>query len=315
MKHIEKNRTAYFLLVLANVIWGGNFVIGRLGAEYFPPITFSLLRWSVAFLLLTPFMVRPVLRDSKVLWSHKWIVLLLSVTGVAGYNTIIYFSLHFTTSINASIVNSAIPLFIAVFSFLILKERLSVLQATGILLSVIGIIFIISKGSFETLQAFKLNPGDLFVLVAVVSWSIYSIVIKKYSKILPAFTTLYVTSFVGILILFPLSLLEIMQTDAAVTFNLESLLILGYVGCFASIVAFISWNTGVAKIGAAKSGIFINLLPVFATLFAIVFTEEDLLWYQIAGGFIVILGVMLSSRKNGTALQKPQHTRHCNEEF
>lgn len=299
MKHKEKNRSAYFLLVLANVIWGGNFVIGRVGAEYFPPITFSLLRWLVAFLFLTPFMVKPVLKDFKVLWSHKWIILLLSVTGIAGYNTIIYFSLHFTTSINASIVNSVTPLFIAVFSFFMLKERLSVLQATGILLSVIGIIFIISKGSLETLQAFKLNPGDLFVLVAVLSWSIYSIVIKKYSKILPPFTTLYVTSIVGILILFPLSLLEIIQADAAVTFNLESLFILGYVGCFASIVAFISWNTGVAKIGAAKSGIFINLLPVFATLFATVFTKEDLLWYQIAGGFIVILGVMFSSHKNG----------------
>ncbi|SFA85257.1 MULTISPECIES: DMT family transporter [unclassified Bacillus (in: firmicutes)] len=298
MKHLEKNQSAYFLLVLANVIWGGNFVIGRVGTEYFPPITFSILRWSVAFLFLTPFMVKPMLKDFKVLWRHKWIVLLLSVTGVAGYNTIIYFSLNFTTSINASIVNSTTPLFIAIFSFFMLKERLSLLQGTGLLLSVIGIVFILSKGSFETLQGFKFNPGDLFVLVAVVNWSIYSIVIKKNSKNLPAFSTLYATSFVGILILFPLSLLEIMQTDAAVIFNPESLLILGYVGFFASIVAFISWNTGVSKIGAAKSGIFINLLPVFATLFATIFTKEDLLWYQIAGGVIVLLGVVLSSQKN-----------------
>lgn len=115
MKHVEKNQSAYFLLVLANVIWGGNFVIGRVGTEYFPPITFSILRWSVAFLLLTPFMIKPMLKDLKVLWRHKWIILLLSVTGVAGYNTIIYFSLNFTTSINASIVNSTTPLFIAVF--------------------------------------------------------------------------------------------------------------------------------------------------------------------------------------------------------
>lgn len=298
MKHLEKNQSAYFLLVLANVIWGGNFVIGRVGTEFFPPITFSILRWSVAFLLLTPFMIKPMLKDFKVLWKHKWIVLILSITGIAGYNTIIYFSLNFTTSINASIVNSTTPLFIAVFSFLLLKERLSVLQGTGILLSVIGIVFILSKGSFETLQGFKFNPGDLFVLVAVVNWSIYSIVIKKNSKILPAFTTLYATSFVGILILLPLSLLEIMQTDAEVIFNPESSLILGYVGFFASIVAFISWNTGVAKIGAAKSGIFINLLPLFATLFATIFTKEDLLWYQIAGGVIVLLGVVLSSKEN-----------------
>ncbi|WP_156324388.1 DMT family transporter [Bacillus sp. FJAT-27251] len=297
MKTIEKNSSAYLLLVLANAIWGGNFVIGRLGAEYFPPITFSLLRWGVAFLLLTPFLAKPLMRDFRVLWKHRFILLLLSVTGVAGYNTIIYFSLHFTTSINASLVNSVTPLFIGVFSFFMIKERLSGWQAAGMILSVIGIVFILSKGSWEALQAFRFNPGDLFVLVAVVSWSIYSIVIKKYSKILPAFTTLYVTSFVGILILLPLSLLELSLGEAGVVFNRESLLILGYVGCFASIVAFLSWNSGVSKIGAAKSGIFINLLPVFATLFATLFAGEEFLWYQMAGGVIVLIGVVLSSHK------------------
>ncbi|WP_156183175.1 DMT family transporter [Mesobacillus campisalis] len=300
MKTIEKNSSAYLLLVLANAIWGGNFVIGRLGAEYFPPITFSLLRWGVAFLLLTPFLAKPLLRDFKVLWKHRYILLLLSVTGVAGYNTIIYFSLHFTTSINASLVNSVTPLFIGVFSFFMLKERLSGWQAAGMILSVIGIVFILSKGSWEALLAFRFNPGDLFVLVAVVAWSIYSIVIKKYAKVLPAFTTLYVTSFVGILILMPLSFLELSLGEAEVIFNRESLLILSYVGCFASIVAFLSWNTGVAKTGAAKSGIFINLLPVFAALFATLFAGEEFLWYQMVGGVIVLIGVVLSSHKKET---------------
>ncbi|PLR89154.1 DMT family transporter [Bacillus sp. T33-2] len=301
MRYIEKNRTAYFLLILANMVWGGNFVLGRVGAEFFPPITFSLFRWTVAFLLLTPFMFRPFLYDFKVLWSHKWIVLLLSVTGIAGYNTIIYFSLHYTTSINASIVNSTTPLFIAVLSFLMLKERLSFVQVTGIALSVIGIVFILSKGSMTTLASFSFNTGDLFVLVAVIFWSIYSIITKKYSTILPPFTTLYTTSFIGVIILFPLSLLEIRQPGVSVIFNPASFLILGYVGLFASIVAFLSWNTGMAKIGAAKSGIFINLLPVFAALFATVFTKETLMWYQITGGFIVISGVILSSKKSRTA--------------
>jgi drug/metabolite transporter (DMT)-like permease len=298
MKYLGKNAAAYFLLVLANVIWGGNFVIGRIGGDYFPPITFSLMRWCVAFLVLTPFLARPLLKDYKILWKHRWVLLLLSVTGVAGYNTIIYFSLHYTTAINASIVNSATPLCIAIFSFFLLKERFSMGQAAGIFLSLIGIIFILSKGSLEALRTFTFNGGDVLVLVAVVSWSIYSIVIKKYSKILPAFTTLYVTSFLGILILLPFSLFEIIQTDAVLTFNLESLLILGYVGCFASIVAFLSWNRGVAKIGASKSGLFLNLLPVFAAVFATVFTKEELVWYQIVGGVIVIAGIVLSSRKN-----------------
>ncbi|WP_342044395.1 DMT family transporter [Bacillus sp. OTU530] len=295
MATIAKTRYAYFLLILANMIWGGNFVIGRIGADYFPPFTFSLLRWLVAFLILTPFMVKRLKADWPILWSHKWILLLLTVTGIAGYNTIIYFSLHFTTSINAAVVNSITPLFIAIFSIFVLKERLTLVQVIGISLSITGIIFILSKGSLGALQAFSFNIGDLFVLIAVVCWSLYSVVVKKYAMILPAQTTLYVTSFMGAVMLLPFSMLELNRPDVHVIFTPVSIFILFYVGILASIIAFLSWNTGVPRVGAAKSGIFLNLLPVFATIFATVFTNESLLWYQIIGGIIVIFGVLLSS--------------------
>jgi drug/metabolite transporter (DMT)-like permease len=287
---------AYFLLILANMIWGGNFVIGRIAGDYLPPITFSLLRWLIAFLFLTPFLTKKLKEDWKILWTHKWVLLFLTVTGVSGYNTILYIALHYTTSINASVVNSTTPLFIAIFSLFLLKERLSIIQAVGIGLSILGIIFILSKGSLESLEALSFNMGDLFVLAAVVCWSLYSITIKKYAKILPNITTLYVTSFLGVIILFPLSMFELNQPEVSIVFAPTTILILLYVGILASIVAFLSWNTGVSIVGAAKSGIFINLLPVFATIFATTFTKESLLWYQIVGGCIVIFGVLLSSR-------------------
>lgn len=304
MATIAKTRYAYFLLILANMIWGGNFVIGRIGADYFPPFTFSLLRWLVAFLILTPFMVKRLKADWNILWRYKWILLLLTVTGIAGYNTIIYFSLHFTTSINAAVVNSITPLFIAIFSIFVLKERLTFVQVIGISLSITGIIFILSKGSLEILQAFSFNLGDLFVLVAVVCWSLYSVVVKKYSKILPAHTTLYVTSFMGVVMLLPFSMWELNQPGVHILFAPTSIFILFYVGVLASIIAFLSWNTGVPIVGAAKSGIFLNLLPVFATIFATVFTNESLSWYQMIGGIIVIFGVLLSSTTVPKAVQQ-----------
>lgn len=295
-----KGNYAYLLLVLANIIWGGNFVIGRVGAAYFPPITFSLLRWLIAVLVLSPFMVRKLRQDGAIFWKYRWIVVLLSVTGVAGYNTLLYYSLHFTTSINASVVNSTTPLVMAILSVFILKEKLGWRQSAGIFFSIIGIVFILSKGSLHSLAAFSFNTGDLVVLIAVVSWSIYSIVIKKYSGLLPTYTTFYLTSIIGLLLLTPLSLLELYQGKRAVLFTPASMTILLYVGLFASIIAFLSWNIGVAKAGAAKSGIFINLLPVFATIFATLFNGETLEWYQLAGGGIVLLGVLLSSWRTGT---------------
>ncbi|MFC3885782.1 DMT family transporter [Bacillus songklensis] len=304
MLNAIKNQYAYFLLVLANMIWGGNFVIGRIGGDYFPPFTFSLFRWIIAFLLLTPFMLKRLKADWNVLWRHKWILLLLTMTGVAGYNTILYFALHFTTSINAAVVNSTTPLFIGIFSIFILKERITSIQVAGISLSIIGVIFILSKGSLEILQTLSFNVGDLYVLIAVVCWSLYSIIIKKYSNILPTNTTLYITSFIGIFMLMPFSMFELKQPDVEVVFTPFSIFILLYVGVLASIVAFLSWNTGVPKAGAAKSGIFLNLLPVFAAIFATIFTNESLVWYQIVGGFIVIFGVLLSSKTAPRAASK-----------
>lgn len=118
-----KGNYPYLLLILANMIWGGNFVIGRVAADYFPPLTFSLLRWLLAFLVLSLFMRNRLKSDWRILRNHKWILLLLSVTGIAGYNTIIYFSLHYTTSINAAVVNSTTPLFITFFLYSFLKKN------------------------------------------------------------------------------------------------------------------------------------------------------------------------------------------------
>jgi len=306
LKDTIRNQYAYVLLILANMIWGGNFVIGRIAADYFPPVTFSLLRWTIAFVVLTPFMYKKLQADWRILWSHKWILLLLTGTGIAGYNTIVYFALHFTTSINAAVVNSTTPLFIAIFSIFLLKERLTSIQIAAIGISIIGVVFILSQGSLDILKTLSFNIGDLFVVIAVICWSLYSIIIKKYSTVLPTHTTLYVTSFMGVLILIPLSLLELSQPDVHVLFTASSISILFYVGILASIVAFLSWNTGVPKVGPAKAGIFLNLLPVFAAIFSTMFTNESLLWYQLVGGLIVISAVLLSSKASPKTMQQQQ---------
>ncbi|OHX45981.1 DMT family transporter [Cytobacillus oceanisediminis] len=288
----------FLMLILANMIWGGNFVIGRIGVDYFPPLLFSLMRWIIAFLLLTPFMVKKLKSDWNIIWQHKRILLLLAVTGVAGYNTIIYFALQYTTSINASVVNSTTPLFIAILAIFILREKLLAHQAAGILLSVFGILYIISKGSIEVFLSWSINAGDLYVLAAVIMWASYSVIGKKYSNVLPVLTSFYASTFIGILLLVPLSLIEYLVLEKTPVFTLTSAGILLYVGFLASIMAFLSWNFGVSLIGAAKAGVFLNLLPIFAIIFALCFTEEKLYLYQIIGGGIVTLGVVISSKKS-----------------
>lgn len=307
----ERNKTnGFLLLILANMIWGGNFVIGRIGVDFFPPVLFSLMRWLIAFLLLTPFMTKQLKNDWNIIRKHMKILLLLAVTGIAGYNTIIYFALQYTTSINASVVNSTTPLFIAILAVFLLREKLLAHHAAGIILSVFGILFVISKGSVEVFLSWQINAGDFYVLAAVFMWALYSVIVKKYADVLPLVSSFYVSVFLGIFLLAPLSLIEYFWLEAAKpVFTLPSIGILLYVGFLASIMAFLSWNFGVHIIGAAKAGVFLNLLPVFAIIFALCFTQEKLYLYQIIGGGIVILGVVLSSRKSLRFKNHPQEDK------
>ena len=284
----------YVLLVVATLIWGGNFVIGRAIASSLPPITLSFLRWCTAFVIFLPF-AWPFLRKEWGLLKKQWsIVFFMAVTGIAGFNTLLYIALHYTTSINASLVNSSTPIIIFMLSFIFMGERLNAQQAAGAILSFLGLLFIISKGSLEVLLKFSFNVGDLIVIAAVICWSIYSILIKQFSGRLPAYSTFTVSMVVGILILFPFFVREALTTEIA--WSTGSILTIFYTGIFASIVAFMSWNIAVERIGANKAGIFLNLIPVFAALFAVLFIDETLAWYQAAGGVLVILGVFISTR-------------------
>ncbi|MGM9927458.1 MAG: DMT family transporter [Bacillus sp. (in: firmicutes)] len=287
----------FLLLILANIIWGGNFVVGNIGKDYISPFTFSLLRWGIAFILLTPFLMKSLVRDKRILWEHKWIILFLAFTGVAGYNTFIYFSFQWTTSINAAVINSMTPIFIVLLSFVLLAEKINMAQLIGIILSVAGVLFTLTRGSMENLLTLSFNKGDLLVILAVVSWALYSVFIKKYAQVLPTYSTFYATTLIGVLMLLPFSLYELSQPTAIVHLNAVSIGILFYVGFFAAIVAFLSWNIGVSKVGAAKASIYLNLLPIFAAGFAPLLTPEKIMWYQIVGGLIVILAVFISSRK------------------
>ncbi len=285
------------LLVFATLLWGGNFVIGRAVAGDIPPITLAFLRWIVAFLVFFPIAYSRTKKEWPMLKKHFGAVIILALTGVAAFNTLVYIGLHYTTSINASLMNSSTPIIIYILSFLFLKERLTKFQLFGTLLSLAGVLFIISGGSFESLLAFSFNKGDIIVLVAVFCWSIYSLLIKKYAGKLPGYSTFLVTIALGALMLLPFTVYELLTTSQAIIWGTSTIGAIFYVGIIASIVAFLSWNTGVVALGANKAGIYLNFIPVFATIFAVLFLDEKLLVAQVVGGIAVIAGVFITTIK------------------
>lgn len=285
------------LLILATLLWGGNFVIGRAVSGDIPPITLAFLRWIVAFLVFFPIAYNRTKKECPALKQHWGAVIILAITGVAAFNTLVYIGLHDTTSINASLMNSSTPIIIYILSFIFLKERLTKFQMIGTLLSLAGVLFIISGGSLQSLLSFSFNKGDLIVLIAVVCWSFYSLLIKKYAGKLPGYSTFLVTIAIGAIMLLPFAVYELLTTSQAIVWNASTIGAIFYVGIIASIVAFLSWNNGVVSLGANKAGIYLNFIPLFATIFAVLFLNEQLLIAQVIGGIAVITGVFISSIK------------------
>ena len=285
------------LLILATLLWGGNFVIGRAVAGDIPPITLAFLRWCVAFIVFLPIAYSRVKRERHMIKANWPAVIVMAITGVACFNTLVYIGVYYTTSINASLMNSSTPIIIYILSFVFLKERLSKFQLIGTALSLAGVIFILSKGSLETLLSFSFNKGDLIVLIAVFCWGVYSLLVKQYAGRLPGYSTFLVTIALGVMMLLPFTIYELMTSSVEIVWSPSTIGAILYVGIIASIVAFLSWNNGVVALGANKASIYLNFIPLFATIFAVLFLDEDLLLAQLIGGLAVICGVLLANKK------------------
>lgn len=287
-------KSLYILLVIAALLWGGNFVIGRGFADTMPPFTLAFIRWIVAFLFFFPFAKNELVANIP-LWKKEWKTLFwMSLTGIVGFNTLLYIAVHYTTSINAALINAPTPALIALLSFIFLKEKVHIRHILGIVFSIIGVTWIVSRGSLEALLSFSINKGELWMLVAITSWSIYSVIVKKNTGKLPAAGSFLVTIIIGIVILAPFAVYEwVVAKPMTITFT--SILGFLYIGIFASIVAFLSWNKAVADLGPGKASPFLNLIPVFASIFAITFIGESLTSAQLIGGAITIFGVLITT--------------------
>lgn len=285
------------LLVLATVLWGGNFVIGRAVSGDIPPITLALFRWTVALFVFYPIIAKKLKNDWPKLKQNYKAVIIMAVTGVAAFNTLVYIGVQHTTSINASLMNSTTPIMIYILSFIFLKDRLNWKQIIGTFISLIGVLFILTGGSINQLLSMQFNKGDLIVLIAVLCWAIYSIVVKRNAGKLPGDTTFFATIVLGIIILLPFASYELTTTSATINWSASTILAILYVGTFASIVAFLSWNKGVIAIGANRASIFLNFIPLFATLFAVLFINETPVITQLIGGIAIIIGVLIANKK------------------
>ena len=285
---------AFLIVAVAPLCWAGNIVLGKGVSTLIPPVALAFWRWAVAFLILLPLTWPYVKRDWPVALAGWKIICLLAFFGVTTFNTLLYFSVHTTTAINVALIQTTMPAVIIIISLILYGERISWLQALGVILCMAGAGVVVLKGSWQALLNMALVQGDLVMLLAVVLYALYSALLPKRPPIHP-FSFLTYTFGVGCLGLLPIYIWE-WVTWGSFDVTPKTLGSIAYVSIFPSIVAYFCWNRGVAVIGANRTGLFINLIPMLTAILAILFLGESLKVFHFAGMGLILLGFTLFNR-------------------
>lgn len=280
-------------LVLANLFWAGNYVFGEYLVEEMSPLQMTLSRWLIAVFILVPlahWIERPNWRN---VWKEWKTLFILALLGVISYNFLLYEALQYTTSLNAALVNSINPAVIVLFSVLFLKEKLSIKNGIGLFVSLLGVLLVLTKGQLHLIIHNTYNQGDLLMLIAILVWTIYSIIGRKTKEIPPIAATSISVIF-ALLIMLPM----VVVSGSDFNFELSQHAIIGivYMGIFPSVGSFIFWNMSLRQIDASKAGIYLNLITVFTAIFSLLL-GNPITFVQVIGGLFVFIGVYLTSAK------------------
>ena len=284
----------YLLLVLTTLFWSGNFVLSRGMHADIPPLALSFWRWALALAIMLAFSSRIFAEQRAIIFRERRFIIIQGLLGVTGFNSLIYLAVQTTTAVNVVLINSCVPILIALCSLIIFKEPLSLRQWTGILVSLSGVALIIVGGNLNSLVELEFNRGELLVLCAGLFWALYSVNLKRYPADLHPFSYLLGIMIAGLIGILPFYLVEL-RMGYGLSINGPTLITIVYVAIFPSVLAFIFWNRAVRDIGANRAGIFIHLMPVFSSIMAILFLGESIEPFHLQGISLVFAGIFLAT--------------------
>lgn len=292
---VSIDRTHVALTVTA-LLWSSNFVVGRAVNEDVTPATMNFLRWTLALVVLVPVTFADLRRHRVALLRHWKLIALLGLTGIAAFQTLCYVALTLTTALNTILLVSLAPLVTVVVSWLALGERIARVQALGLLASLGGAAVLILHGQPGALASLRFNAGDLYMLIAVALWAIYSVLLRRRPAQVPPLALHTASVGAGALWMLPLFGWEAAHGGGLPT--TESVwMAIGFVALFSSAIAHALWVRGVAAIGPNRASVYIHLMPLFGALLAVTFLDEALAAYHAVGAALVLFGVVLTNRR------------------
>ncbi len=293
----EKNNLAYILLILTTLFWSGNFIVGKAASTYeIPPFSLNFFRWLFAGLILLPFTFREILKKKVYILENIGFFIILGITSITIFNSTVYYSLYYMQVISGVLMISTIPVWIMFISAILGIEKTNRFQIFGVILSLLGVISIITQSNLEVIQSLAFNRGDLIMAAGMFAWALYSALLKKKTYEISQITLLEVVIITGLIFLIPIYILEI-NLGNQIVMSKPFILTLSYVVIFPGLASFFFWIKGISIIGANRAGVFLHLMPVFGSIMAIILFDEKFMIYHLLGAIFIIAGITLSNKK------------------
>ena len=295
---INKNNLAYLILILTTIFWSGNFIVGKAASTYqIPPFSLNFYRWFFAGLILLPFTFKELIEKKQYIFDNIIFFTILGITSITIFNSIVYYSLYYTQVISGILMISTIPVWIIFISSILKIEKTNIFQIIGVLFSLTGVIFIITKADLQIIKDLNFNKGDLSMVVAMFSWAVYSALLKSKKYEISQFALLEVVIITGLIFLTPIYFIE-MYLGNVIVLGIPFILTLTYVVFFPGLASFIFWIKGISIIGANRAGIFLHLMPIFGAIMAMIIFNEKFMYYHILGAIFIVAGITLSNKKS-----------------
>lgn len=285
------------LAIIATLVWSGNFIVARAVKNDIPPVTLAFFRWLTASAIMLPFAVKQVLKEWQLIKNHWRLLLFAAFSGVCLFNTFVYMAGHYSTAINLALIGTtSSPVMSIILAYFFLKEKLHLLKVLGLVICITGIALLVSKGNLANLWHLQFGKGDFWVLLGAFSFAVYNIITRKKPASLSNTSYLSVIFWMGTLLLLPAYCWEHAVTTPVV-WNTQNLLMIFYLGAGASVFSFLCWNASIHKLGAGRTALFGNLIPIFSTLEAAVLLHEQVAVYHFISFVVIIAGLLIANLK------------------
>ena len=302
--YLRSQAAAYFLLPLAAACWAGNHVLARAAGGHVPPASLAVVRWIVVALVVLPFALFHLRRDWPKLRGKGRLMLLFAITGGGLFGTLQFVALHFTTALNMGVVGSVAPAFIVAASWILFRDRLSLLQLFGVLVSLTGVLAIVARLDLDRLTSFNLNGGDLIIIANMMLWAIYSACLRLRPDIHPSTFLLSMALIAGFGNV-PFAALEyafdyrLQQSDLTIGTAL-------YAALVSTLLAYVAWNRGIDIVGAPRASAFLHTIPLFSAVLATTILGETLELYHVVGFALILAGVTIAARPSAKQREQAQ---------